>query len=322
MELKTIVQSIKKEQPEIKNVFFVGCGASKAELYPAKYFLESKTKRLHVGHFTSNEFVYATPAMVGSSSIVIACSLGGATPETVEAAKKAKSLGAHVITVTNRADSPLASCGQYTVIHDWAGSYSNKMRKMGKVLGLAIEILTRYEGYAAYEKAMDGIEKTYDLIDKAVAFVGPSAEQFAAQYKDAPVIYVMSSGATAEVAYSFSICLLLEMQWINSGSFHNGEYFHGPFEITSDESVFLLLMNEGRTRALDVRALEFLNRFGKHNTIIDAKDFGLGGAVDDSIAEFVNPMLISAILRVYAEKLAIARNHPLTMRRYMWKMEY
>lgn len=34
----------------------------------------------------------------------------------------------------------------------------------------------------------------------------------------------MSSGATHEVAYSTSICLMMEMQWINSGTFHSGEF--------------------------------------------------------------------------------------------------
>ena len=38
MEITRIIAEIKKERPDVKAVFFVGCGASKAELYPAKYF--------------------------------------------------------------------------------------------------------------------------------------------------------------------------------------------------------------------------------------------------------------------------------------------
>ncbi len=49
--------------------------------------------------------------------------------------------------------------------------------------------------------------------------------KFAERFKDEKVIYVMSSGATHEVAYSTSICLMMEMQWINSGTFHSGEFF-------------------------------------------------------------------------------------------------
>lgn len=91
-------------------------------------------------------------------------------------------------------------------------------------LQLAAEILNQYEGYEHYEDMMTGFAKIFDLIEDAVSFVVPSAKKFAENYKDAPVIYVMSSGATHMVAYSFSICLLMEMQWINSGSFHDGEF--------------------------------------------------------------------------------------------------
>ena len=53
MELKQIINEIKGKQPNIKSVFFVGCGASKAELYPGKYFLEENCKK------SSCEFIYS-----------------------------------------------------------------------------------------------------------------------------------------------------------------------------------------------------------------------------------------------------------------------
>lgn len=81
-------------------------------------------------------------------------------------------------------------------------------------------------------------------------------------------------------------------------------------------------MNDGRTRAMDSRALTFLERFDAKTTVIDAKDFGLGSLLPGGVAEYYSPMVISAVLRIYAEQLAIVRNHPLTKRRYMWKLEY
>ncbi|MED1471643.1 SIS domain-containing protein [Bacillus salipaludis] len=322
MELYQIISQIKEKQPEVKSVFFVGCGASKAELYPAKYFLEANAKQLRTSLYTANEFNYATPVSVDETSIVITCSLGGTTPETVEATSKAKELGAHVIAVTYAKDSAITTDADYIVYHGWAENYAAKMEKMTKVLGLAVEILNQFEGYEYYNKMQDGFAKIYDLIENAVSSVLPQAKAFADAYKDEEVIYVMSSGATHEVAYSFSICLLMEMQWINSGTFHDGEFFHGPFEIVDKGVPFLLLMNDGRTRAMDSRALEFLNRFDAKTTVVDAKDFGLGSAIASEVVDYFNPMLISGVLRVYAEQLSIVRNHPLTKRRYMWKLEY
>lgn len=322
MEPKQIIEAIKKERPEIKSVYFVGCGASKAELYPAKYFLEENARNLRVGHFTANEFVHATPVAVDNTAIVITCSLGGTTPETVAASKKAMELGAKVIAVTHDGKSPLAQNAHYAIVHGFEKNYAAKLEKMTNVLSLAVEILNQYEGYTNYEDMQTAFGKIYDLIEKAVSFVTPAAQKFAKEYKDAPVIYVMSSGATQEVAYAFSICLLMEMQWVNSGSFHDGEFFHGPFEIVDKDVPFILLMNEGRTRALDSRALDFLNRFGAKTTLLDGKDYGLSSEISSSVCEYFNPMVLTAVLRVYAEQLAIERCHPLTMRRYMWKLEY
>lgn len=322
MEIKKIITSIKDQNTKINSIFFVGCGASMAELYPAHYFLLDNARTLRSALYSANDFVHATPVSVGENSIVITCSLGGNTPETVEASKKAMALGAKVIAITHVEGSPLSQNADFVVFHGFEANYAAKLEKMTKNLQLAVEILNAYEGYNNYDKMQDGFSKIYDLIEEAVSFVTPSARIFAEDYKDSDVIYVMSSGPTEKVAYSFSICLLMEMQWINSGSFHDGEFFHGPFEIVEKDVPFILLMNDGRTRALDSRALDFLNRFEAKTTVIDAKDYGLGSAIDSSVKDYFNPMLITAVLRVYAEQLSIVRNHPLSKRRYMWKLEY
>lgn len=112
------------------------------------------------------------------------------------------------------------------------------------------------------------------------------------------------------------------MQWVNSGSFHSGEFFHGPFEIVDKDVPFILLMNDGKTRPVDARALTFLHRFDALTTVVDAKDYGLGNAVDSSVITYFNPLMHTAVFRVYAEELSYVRQHPLTLRRYMWKLEY
>ena len=47
-----------------------------------------------------------------------------------------------------------------------------------------------------------------------------------------------------------------------------------------------------------------------------------GNAVDSSVITYFNPMMHTAVFRVYAEELSYVRQHPLTLRRYMWKLEY
>ena len=309
-------------QNTINSIIFVGCGASKSDLYPAKYFLDRNAKKIQVGHYTANEFNFATPQNVGPQAVIISASLGGTTPETVEANRIAKARGAHVISLTHVPDSPLTEDVDYVIIHGFSESYSAKLQKTGYALELAVEFLNQIEGYDNYEDMLAAFKAIYHFCDEAVQKVEKDAKKFAESYKDAPVVYVMSSGATTEVAYSTSICLMMEMQWINSGTFHSGEFFHGPFEIVDKDVPFILLMNEGSTRPIDARALTFLQRFDAKVITVDALDFGLSSVVKQSVVDYFNPFVITAVFRVYAEHLASVRQHPLTKRRYMWKLEY
>lgn len=45
MTPKQIIEAIKAERPEINTLFFVGCGASSAEQYPAQYFMDCNAKK-------------------------------------------------------------------------------------------------------------------------------------------------------------------------------------------------------------------------------------------------------------------------------------
>lgn len=320
-QVKEMVSDIVSKNT-IENVAFVGCGASKSELYPAKYFLANASKKLRVAHYTANEFNYDVPDWLGETTVVITASLGGSTPETVKANAVAKAAGAVVVSVTHAAGSALTIDADYSIIHGFEANYAAKLEKMGYVMALALELLQQTEGYEKYDKMIAGFDTIFELAEKSALSAKKAAKEFAEAYKDAPVIYVMSSGASAEVAYSTSICLMMEMQWINSGSFHSGEFFHGPFEITDKDVPFVLLMNDGKTRAIDSRALTFLQRFDALTTVVDAKDYGLSSEISSDVATYFNPLLHTAVFRVYAEELSYARQHPLTKRRYMWKLEY
>ena len=112
------------------------------------------------------------------------------------------------------------------------------------------------------------------------------------------------------------------MQWLPSSTFHTGEFFHGPFEMADENAHYLLMMNDGPTPHLDARALTFLQRMNAKYTVVDAKDFGLSSHIKSTVVEYFNPLMIGGVTRLLGEELAIKRDHPLTMRRYMWKLEY
>ena len=93
----------------------------------------------------------------------------------------------------------------------------------------------------------------------------------------------MGSGASYGAAYMESICIFMEMQWLDSASFSTGEFFHGPFELVEKDKPYLLLVNDGPTRPMDLRALTFMERFDAKVTVVDAKDYGLDKYVPASV---------------------------------------
>ncbi len=319
---KSIIADILKAREDkggIVNVYYVACGGSYAGLHPGKYFLQSEAKKVTVDHYTANEFCHATPKALGPNSIVITQSHSGTTPETVKAAEIAQKAGAASVVITFDDQSPLAKNGDYVLKYE--AKATADMTGMAFGLKLAVEILNQIEGYENYDEMMNGFDRIDGIVKHAKEFLTPRAKVFAEEYKDERLIYMMGSGANYNVAYSFAICLLMEMQWVNSSAIHSGEYFHGPFEITDRETPFIILMSEGRTRPLDQRALDFLNRFAEKVIILDAKELGLE-TIDDKVSEFFNPLLMNAALGCYSYELSIARKHPLSCRRYMWKLQY
>lgn len=324
MEIKNIIEEIaagKKEVGGIKQVYYAACGGSYGAFYPAKTFLETEAKEIKVGLYNSNEFVHNPPKALGENSVLVVASHKGNTPETVEAAELAHSRGVPVIALTWIEESPVTQYADYVVKYAFGDDKDVAGEKTIQALMTAVEILNQTEGYENYDKFLDGVSKIHNIVKNACKHVEKRALAFAKNHKDDSVIYTMASGAGYGAAYMESICIFMEMQWINSSSIHSGEYFHGPFEITDAEIPFVIQVSEGSTRPLDERALNFLNRYAKRVEVLDAKDLGLS-TIDSSVVDYFNHSLFNNVYPVYNRALAVEREHPLTTRRYMWKVEY
>ena len=305
----------------ISEVYLVACGGSLVDMYPTKYFLENEAQKVVTGLFTANEFVHATPKRLNKDSLVIVCSHGGNTPESVEAAKVAKEHGAHTIGLTHNKEASLLNYSDHAFVYEWGSESEVKNNPMAIILQLAVEVLKRTEGYEHYDAFQNGMDKINGIIKKGELLVEERTKEFADKYKNEELFYILSSGASYGHAYGFAICSLMEMQWLNAASIHSGEYFHGPFEVTDKETPFILLVNEGRTRELDERAKTFLHQYAEKVEVVDAKELGIN-TIADEVVEFFNPILFYSIMCVYRQALADVRNHPLETRRYMGKVAY
>ena len=271
--------------------------------------------------YTANEFVYATPKTLGENSLVIVCSHGGNTPESVAAAKLAQQHQAHTITLTHNAQAQLIEYASHNILYAWGNDTNVVDNPMAIILNLCVDTLQQVEGFNNYADFQQGMTQINGVIAHGRQQVADRCQRFAQKYQDEKLFYILSSGASYGHAYGFAICSLMEMQWLHAAPIHSGEYFHGPFEVTDKETPFILLMNEGRTRAMDERALAFLTKYAEKVEVVDAKELGIG-VLPPSVVEFFNPVLFYSIMCEYRSALADIRQHPLDTRRYMGLVEY
>ncbi len=321
MKTEMIIRDIlekKESQGGITNVYFVACGGSMAAMYPAKYLLESESKTLKIGYYTSNEFVHAAPKALGTNSLAVCCTKNG-TPETIKACEKAAEAGAATIAIVGSEENPMIKAADHYLVY--GGTAQMSKNNLALVLMLAFELLHQIEDYEFYEDAVAAYEKIESVNAHGRKYFAPRAKAFAQEYKDAPIIYSLGGGPTDGMAYSFEICSLIETQWMHAVKVNTGEYFHGPFETTDKNLPIVLLMNDGRTRPVDERVVAFLKRYGDKYTIIDAKDMGVN-LFPDSVSEFFNPIAIYPALSQIVAELAVLRQHDKTVRRYMWHVQY
>ncbi|BCJ98927.1 SIS domain-containing protein [Anaerocolumna chitinilytica] len=331
-DIKSIVAEIleaKRDKGGIKSLYFVGCGGSLGALYPAKTFMEKESASIKSAWINSNEFVHCTPNDFGENSILVMACHKGNTPETIQAAKLGKEKGAAVIILTWLEESEIVEFGDYIVLYSFdasqdhlAGDIDYAGEKTLCALYVAVELLAQtQEGYKNYDKFYEGAGMITNIIRNARTHVKERAKIFAKARKNDSVIYTMGSGASYGAAYMESICIFMEMQWLDSSSIHTGEFFHGPFEITDANRPFVIQISEGSTRSLDERALIFLQKYAKNIEILDAKELGLS-VIDVSVVDYFNHSLFNNVYPIYNHELATIRQHPLATRRYMWKVEY
>ena len=322
-KIKQIVSEIKEKlapKGGLKHVYFVACGGSKAAIFPGLYLHQSEAKPFRATTYTSNEFVHAPPKERDERCVAVICSLK-APPETVKAVETANAKGAITIAMTGSMETGMAKVGQYVVVYSNGApqDYSNSNQACS--LRIGFELLHQIEGWDKYDKAMDAYQYINEIVDEAKKECLPAAQAWAEKEKDEPVFYVLASGSNYGVAYSMCCCHFMEMQWKHAVCLHTGEYFHGPFETTDKKLPMVLIMGEGRTRALDERCLKFLKTYAENFIVIDFKELNKG-RIDPDVVEFFNPVVLIPIERYYVFQMSLVTGHSMDERRYMYKVEY
>jgi fructoselysine 6-phosphate deglycase len=105
------------------------------------------------------------------------------------------------------------------------------------------------------------------------------------------------------------------MLWIDASDIHTGEFRHGPFEVADTDQAYIFLMDAGENRRIDQRALDFTRRVTEKVITFDAAKY-------PQVSPLLSPFVIGVIWYWFAHTLSVLREHPLSVRRYMWKVDY
>ncbi|MCC6305911.1 MAG: SIS domain-containing protein [Rhodobacteraceae bacterium] len=311
---------------EFVQIYLVACGGSLSIMHPGKFVLDRHAPMLPADVVNAAEFVLRAPARLGPGALVILCSQTGTTRETVAAAEFARARGAATLALTMEPASPLGRAVDHVL--RYAAPYTT-----GTPIDPAdSNYAVLYMLLAGFLRQRGGPDLTLPLlaslaalgpvIEGAKSRLAPRFDAFAARVKDVPVVYTMASGVNWGAAYSFAICVLMEMQWIGSQAIHAGEFFHGPFEVVDRHACFILLVGLDATRPAEERARAFLHRFGDPANVLDldARTLEPGGLAEPWRA-YLMPLVFFDALWDFAYRLARLRGQPmLTGRRYMKKI--
>ncbi|WP_367716593.1 SIS domain-containing protein [Nitratireductor sp. GISD-1A_MAKvit] len=309
----------------LRHVFFVACGGSLSIMHPAKFMFDQHAS-LPSDVFNAAEFVARQPKRLGPDTLVILCSMTGTTRETTAAAKFAREKGAVTIGLTVDPDSPLGAAVDHPV--KFEAPYTTgvpidaKDSNYSIIYQIVMGLVAASGGEDLTGVLIESLSGLQAVIDRAQETYAPLWDRYAEHFAKQDVIYTMASGASYGAAYSFAICVLMEMQWINSQAIHSNEFFHGPFEVLDETRCFVLMKGIDSTRALDERAEAFLHRFGRAENILvlDAAELDLAG-IDPRFQGNVVPLIFFDTLWRFIYKVADHRQQVmLDGRRYMKKL--
>lgn len=310
----------------LSHVFLVACGGSLSIMHPGKYMLDRFATNLSCDVYNADEFVCRKPGRLGKKALVILCSQTGTTRETVAAAHFARDHGAATIAMSLDLGSPLAKAAEHALAyraHYTTGEQMDAADSNYAVLYMLLAGLLAQRGEAdLVDPLLRSLRHLQPAIDKAKLASEARFDAFAERFRRAPAIYTLAAGADYGAAYSYAICVFMEMQWINSQAIHANEFFHGPFEVVDKSACFVVMLGLDETRRLEERARDFLLRFGDAGNImtLDAAGMDLAG-IEDPFRALLVPLIFFDVLWVFAYRLAALRGQPmLEGRRYMKKI--
>jgi fructoselysine-6-P-deglycase FrlB-like protein len=294
----------------LNHLYLVGCGGSYATTLPPKWIMD-RFSTLPVDRYSGYEFLHRAPARLNERAAVVLGSHSGTTEEILESVELAHQRGASTVALTEH-DTLLT---QHT---DDALTYKSPATNLSKLLLsylVAIEILSQRGELPDADATREALLQLPDAMHNVRTETEQQARERASAFRDTEQFYVVGTGPLMGLAYQFTVCNLLEMQWIDAAAINAAEFQHGPLEIVRPGLPMIFLLGADESRPVTERALAFAQRYEARTIVYDLQDM-------PDIHPWFAPFGLHLPLQWLNWYLGVERDHPISTRRYMGKVAY
>lgn len=295
-------------------LLFTSSGGSQAMLDPFAFYIRHES-RLPVENVISADLMLGGCNRITNRSVAFLTSKSGDTSETVAAARWLKAQGVRLVAVVGKSDSVLEGICDDTVVY-------GDGRPQELVFYLLIgRILHRHGCFADYPRFADELKNLAYALAQVRKAADEKCRQYALDYHKEPYNIWVGSGDLWPTAYSYSMCVLEESQWIRTKSVSSPEFFHGTLELLDDDVCTTVLLTEGPTRAQDERVRDFAVQHTRKLTCFDTADYELPG-ISPEFRRWLSPVVMAAVLQRISKNIEVITEHSLDIRRYYRKENY
>ena len=247
----------------MKKIFIVACGSSYHVGMVGKYNLE-RLIRIPVDVMLASEFRYADP-LVDEGTLVIVISQSGETLDSMAALRKARDLGARILSIVNVVGSSIARESDH-VLYTWAGpeiavattkAYSTQLVLLD-MLGIWLaDICGRIssEEYSALLEELRKLPEKMEMILKNTEDI----KYFASRYFNHDSVFYI--GRNLDYARGVESSLKLkEISYVHSEAYASGELKHGTISLIENGtlvialSTFLPLFDKELSNIIEVKS--------------------------------------------------------------------
>ena len=243
-EVKIDSETLKK----LERIEIIACGTSLHAAMVGKYLIEDLCG-IAVDVEPSSEYIYRK-TVTDAKTLVIGVSQSGETADTITAIRQAKDKGAHVLIITNRPDSTMASDADSLIPVSAGIEVSVAATKSYTAQLISFYLLSLY-----LAEVKDCNDKKIKTIKKELAEIPTKMEEILV---DTKVIqdcakYFSSTRNFIYIARGINLATALEgalklkeISYINATGYPAGELKHGPIAMLDETMPVLAILPEGK----------------------------------------------------------------------------